>query len=766
MQQYTVMNTSVPGKWEEGIPVGNGRMGAMLLCGVGEETLYLNEESIWSSHPCGVPNPAMAEKLAAIRQLFLDGKPAEGDKLAKESFRDCFSRIRSYESAGKLRLFLHDTDRCKHYKHELDLVNGVATVSYEKDGSHYTRECFASYPDDVIVYKVTSSNAPICATLFYEREHTLSVTAEGNTLCAVGKTVYGDHRFCVKARILTDGTVTACDGELRVSQSRSFCVLITLATAFRHADNFCDAAVFPDRTGYDLLCRRHCDDFSALMSRSEIRIPNEPEAASLSTYERFRLFRFDEADPGGLTMLQWQFGKYLLISSSRPGTLPANLQGLWVKGLANDWSADYHTNINLQANYWAAETVNLSQCHLPLLDYMNQYLLESGKETARIGYRTRGCVVHHLSDIYGFTTPADGLWGIWPHGASWLSYHMWEHYLFTQDLTFLRDSAYEFIRQSAIFFLENLVEDKDGFLIYGPSASPENQYWVQDENGEPYACYLTLNSTMDLGIIGGLFRNYLDASALLGIEDRDVQAVRAAKEKLPPFRIGKFGQLQEWCEDYEETQPGHFHISHSFALFPDCAINRSTPELMQAMNVTINRRMGGGYNVSGYGALNVGWSLGWLMVLLSRLRRGEDAYGMIPHFLIDCVGENLLDISAKCFQIDGNMAFVAGVAEMLLQSHEGVIALIPALPKDWDHGSFRGLCARGDYTLDLTWQNYEVKEFTVSTNETRSAVIELPPTQVTTAFRDEAGNLHTAVNGLLDLSVPGRIHLRAVESPA
>jgi len=390
-------------------------------------------------------------------------------------------------------------------------------------------------------------------------------------------------------------------------------------------------------------------------------------------------------------------------------------------------------------------------------------LLESGKKTAEIGYHTRGCVVHHLSDIYGFTTPADGLWGIWPHGASWLSFHMWEHYLFTQDKAYLRDTAYEFIRQAAIFFLENLVEDKNGWLVYGPSTSPENRYLVQDENGNPHACYLTLSSTMDVGIIGGLFRNFLDASAILGIEDEDVAAIRAAKTKIPPFQIGKRGQLQEWTEDYEETEAGHYHISHSFALYPDCAINRSTPDLMKAMDITISGRLYGGVNAAGHGAVNVGWSMGWLMALLSRLRREEEAYSLVNEFVMNAVSPNLFDITANCFQIDGNMAFVSGVGEMLIQSHEGVIALIPAIPKVWDHGSFRGLRARGNFELDVTWEDREVRSFTVAAGSAPQAIIELPATQKHFTFRDDAGNIYTAENHKLTLRVDGSLCLSVVE---
>ncbi len=759
MREYKIINNIPADRWEDSLPVGNGRMGATLMCGVSEEVLYLNEETVWASQGKGIPNPDMIEKLHAIRQLFLDGREAEGDKLAKENFNDCFSRIKSYETAGRLKIFLHENEHCKNYRNTLDLMRGIATVEYDKDGSHYVRECFSSHPDDVIAYRVSSSKAPINARICYDRECMLDISSENGELCAVCKTVFGEHKFCVKARVITDGTVLCEDGDIVISDTREFLVLISLSTEFRNGDNFINAISLPESIEYDILKLRHEKDFISLMSRADINLPNSPELDDIPMSERKRILAFNKPIDGGYTMLQWQFGRYILVSSSRPGCLPANLQGLWVKSLGNEWSADYHTNINLQANYWCAETANLSDCHTALFDYMNEYLLESGKETAKIGYKTRGCVVHHLSDIYKFTTPADGLWGIWPHGASWLSYHMWEHYLFTEDKEFLKNEAYEFLRESAIFFVDNLIENKDGYLVYGPSTSPENRYWVKDENGEDYACYLTLSSTMDVSIIGGLFRNFLDASKVLGIEDDYVAEVRAAQAKMPPLQISKSGRIQEWIEDYEETEKGHYHISHSFAHYPDCAVNRLTPELDEAMWKTIHGRLTGGNNADGYSALTVGWSIGWIVGHLARFRKGDIAYDLLLNYQNNISNRNLWDLHAKCWQIDGNMAFVSAVCELLIQSHEGVIALIPALPARWDKGSFRGLRARGGYTLDVEWKDYEVTTFTITPDKAGTVVIELPERQKTLVFKDENGNTYTAKDSKLTLETSTKLTL-------
>ena len=752
MNEYRIYNNTPSATWEDSYPVGNGRMGATIMGYVDEETLFLNEESVWSSRGKGIPNPKMPEKLRKIRDLFIAGKEAEGDKIAKDLFSDCFSRICSYETAGKIKVSLHDNGKCKNYTNDLDLMRGVAKIEYDKDGSHYTRECFASHPDDVIVYRVESDNTPLNATIFFERENTISVKSADGELTAICKTVFGDHKFAVKARVITDGLVSCKDGDLTISSTKSFTLLISLATEFRHGESFADAIVFPVKNDYNMLKMRHEKDFLSLMSRADIVLPQVHELDKITMPERRRIRSFNKPIDGALVSYQWQFGRYIIVSSSRAGSLPANLQGLWVKSLGNEWSADYHTNINIQANYWPAEVTNLSDCHTALFDYMNEYLYESGKETAKICYNARGTVTHHLSDIYKFTTPADGLWGIWPHGASWLSFHMWEHFLFTQDKEFLKNEAYDFLRDSAIFFVDTMVENNEGYLVYGPSTSPENRYWVKDENGEDYACYLTLSSTMDVGIIGGLFRNFLAASEILGIEDDYVKEIREAQKKLPPFKISESGRIQEWIKDYEETEKGHFHISHSFAHFPDCAINHSTPELLEAMKKTIYGRINGEANAMGYNSLKVGWSVAWAMAHLARFGHGNKAYELIQAYLELTSTRNLWDLHARCWQIDGNCGFTAGVSEMLIQSHEGYIALIPALPKTWDHGSFFGLRARGGAEVDVKWENSEVKEIFFTPDAEKEFTLLLPPSQKTLTFKGSDGNTYTAIDGKLILN--------------
>ena len=767
MKNYMLYDTKAPRSWVESIPIGCGRMGATLMAGVAKETLYLNDETVWSENKQKSTDPEIAQKIKKVRDLFLQNKPAEANRLAASSLGSNFNRICSYEGAGKLHIELHEGDTSANYSHKLDIVNGIASVEYDRSGSHYVREYFASHPDNVIACRITSSRAPLHAFISYERDRTFFKKTDGCELVACAKTLFGDHKVCVKVRIVTDGTVIPLDGQFEIADTKSFCVYISIATEFRHGENYINAASFPASLDYEAIKARHTADFASLMSRADVTLPSLEGVDELPLSERFRVLWYNKPKDETLLSLQWQYGRYLLISSSREGTLPANLQGVWTEGNASGWSCDYHFNINLQANYWAAETVNLSECHLPLFDYMNEYLLEPGKKTAKECYDARGCVVHHLSDIYGYTAPADGLWGLWPHGASWLTLHMWEHYLFTKDEQFLREKAYEFVHQAALFFLDTMIPNKDGLLIYAPSTSPENHYYANDEHGNRANCYLTMSSTMDVELITTLFNIYLESSKILGIEDQDVADVAAAREKLPPLKIGKHGQLMEWIEDYEEADPGHRHTSHSFGLFPGNLINRSTPELCRALETTIHRRLNSANQSGAVTASEVGWSMAWLGGAYARLRQADNAYRMVFMFTNHHVNATLWDViwvksmGGDVFQIDGNLGYVATMSEMLLQSHEGTVALIPAIPERWHTGAFRGLCARGGFEIDAEWKNRNVQKIVVKAKQDGECAIELPSTQTTFAFKDESGAEYTATEGILRVNVKGSIVLTA-----
>lgn len=763
MRDYQIIDNCQPQKWEESVPIGCGRMGATIMCGAGEETLYLNEESIWSSRPGGEANPQMPEKIQAVRELLLRGKAVEANRMAKEILSGYITRIRSYEGAGCLKICLHESTRISEYRHSLDLVNGIASIEYMRETTEYKREYFASWPDQVIACRITASGAPIHAEIVYEHVRLSSLQAGNREILASARTAFGGHEFCVRVRVETDGEVLADHGHLFVENTSSLCVYISIATQFRFGVRFMEAAVFPECLDYEKLRARHMEDFRVLMSRADLSLPETEGMKEIPMTERLRTLLLDQVDDGNLVALQWQFSRYMLISTSRPGTLPTNLQGLWTKGNIAEWSSDYHLNINLQANYWIAESTNLSECHQPLFDYMNNYLLDAGKRMAAVGYGCKGCVVHHLSDIYGFAGIQGGLWGVWPHGASWLCLHLWEHYLYTQDVRFLETEAYAFIRQCALFYLDAMIENDSGYLVYGPSHSPENAYYAYDESGRKEACLLTINCAMDREIISCLLKLFLESSAILKIENAETAQADNALKKIQPLQIGRYGQLMEWEQDYEEVEIGHRHVSPGFALYPDSAINRSTPTLMRAVDVMLSRRL------SGEKLSPVpGWTTCWIMAMYARMRKGGDAYARIREQQTGNIAQNLFAFNGTpmgdIFQIDGVMAFGAGVTEMLLQSHEGTIALLPALPKQWDHGSYYGLRARGNWTVSCKWACFSVTEFTVAGSGL--CTVELPETQNGSRFRDQSGTVYAAQDNRICVSTDGTLTLVSEHCPA
>ncbi len=750
MHNYIICNTTPADDWLDSYPVGNGRMGGTATGKIAQEVIYLNEETIFSSRNNTDHTPEIYDKIQHVRKLLLEGKDIEADRYAKNEMRSEYKRISSYGMAGMLKISLHDCDACENYRRELDMINGKVTVSYDKGASHYTRECFASYPDDIIAYRIACEGESFDASINYEYAKCLSRSGTSNEFYAVSETLFGNHRFAVGIRVETDGSAAFENGMLIVSGATSLLILCNIKTEFRNKADFEKPFSFPSLS-YDKLLCRHTADFSSLMSRADIELPKIDEVEDLPMHTRLLALVTNVLQDGGLIAMQWQFGRYLLVSSSRPGSLPANLQGLWVNDLAAPWNSDYHTNVNLQMNYWAAETVNLSDCHIPLFDYMNNFLLEPGKESAKFIYHSRGCVVHHLSNIYGFTGIADGVWGIWPMGAAWLAHHMWEHYLFTKDEAFLRNEAYEFIRQCAIFFIDNAVKTRDGYFATVPSTVPEHEYITKDENGEPCNVWVSINTTMDIETIDMLMTVYEEASKILGIDDEDVRKAAILRDGLPPLKIGKHGQLQEWTEDYEESDIGHNHIAHGYALFPFGTVTRKDKKLRDAIGVSVDRR-------TKKPSYSMGWSTILPALMYARLRRGNSAFPFVRKLITTCSSNSLFATFTnpglpKGFQIDANFGFTAAVSEMLLQSHEGLISLLPALPEIWSSGSFRGLRARGGYELGARWEDSEVCDINIIADFDGEVTLELPETQKHTVFRDGSGNTYTAESNLLTLNI-------------
>ncbi len=713
----TVIKLHAPAQtWEHGSPLGGGSFGALLFGGTDEEKIYLTEETVWASAPMAPPDPLFREKIEKLRAMYLSGEEYI-DEAAAELLGDSMQRVCSFEYAGLLTVTLPG-GKASDYRRELDLAHGVFTAAFRKGALRVAETAFCSYPYMVTAVRYGFS-APSAVKIAFTRENAAAPYESDGVMLTDARTAQGEHRFAVGVKPVTDGTALLKNGVITVENALELTLFIAVTTEYTYGDGYLDelTEVLGEADDFEALLDNHREDFSALFSRARVMLEGDAALTELPADARIARLRDDPAarDPG-LCELYFNFGKYLLISSSRQGTLPANLQGVWAEKTENPWNADYHTNINLQMNYWPAEVLDLGECHGALFDYMNDVLLKSGQKTAQALYGCRGTVTHHLSDLYGYTGPADGLWGLWQLGAGWLSTHMWEHYLFTLDKSFLRDTAYEYIKNCALFFMDSMFEAADGTLLSGPSMSPENEYYINTPAGRKQG-YLCFSPAMDTEIISAVLRSYIEAEKILGLDPETARRAQLTLNKMPPLRVGKNGTLCEWREDREEPEPGHRHISHAFALYPGDAISPETPELFAAVRKTLERRLanGGGHT---------GWSRAWLVCLFARLGDGEQAWAHLRELLTRSTLPNLFDTHPP-FQIDGNFGGTAGIAETLLQSHNGVIRLLPAAPENLS-GSFRGFRARGNYCVGAAFKNGRVTSFTLSSPVRKRARVTVP----------------------------------------